>query len=129
MLDFISLIPIYDLFNTFINLYPYPTGMLASRLYCTVCPGSSDPNYIVSYYIKWVTTSWTYGTLRKFQVRDIAILKSLVVKLTPPPLVALGSMGGGANVDGGIYVNVKSVQLTFSIVKRNKVSTGSPKLT
>ena len=23
----------------------------------TVCPGSSDPFYIVSYYIKWVTTS------------------------------------------------------------------------
>ena len=26
---------------------------------CTVCPGSSDPFYIVTYYIKWVTTSWT----------------------------------------------------------------------
>ena len=28
----------------------------------TVCPGSSGPLYIVSYYIKWVTTSWTYST-------------------------------------------------------------------
>ena len=27
----------------------------------TVCPGSSDPFYIVSYYIKWVTTSWTHS--------------------------------------------------------------------
>ena len=27
----------------------------------TICPGSSDPFYIVSYYIKWVTTSWTYS--------------------------------------------------------------------
>ena len=27
----------------------------------TVCPGSSDPFYIVSYIIKWVTTSWTFG--------------------------------------------------------------------
>ena len=26
------------------------------------CPGSSDPFYIVSYYIEWVTTSWTHGT-------------------------------------------------------------------
>ena len=26
----------------------------------TVCPGSSDPFYTVTYYIKWVTTSWTY---------------------------------------------------------------------
>ena len=28
-----------------------------------MCPGSSYPFYIVSYYIKWVTTSWTYGIL------------------------------------------------------------------
>ena len=26
----------------------------------TVCPGSSGPFYIVTYYIKWVTTSLTY---------------------------------------------------------------------
>ena len=29
--------------------------------HCTVCPGSSDPFYVVTYYIKWVTTSWTYS--------------------------------------------------------------------
>ena len=29
----------------------------------TVCPRSSDPFYIVSYYIKWVTASWTYRNL------------------------------------------------------------------
>ena len=28
---------------------------------CTVCPRSSDPIYIVSYYIKWENTTWTYG--------------------------------------------------------------------
>ena len=27
----------------------------------TICPGSRDPLYIVNYYIKWVTTSWTHG--------------------------------------------------------------------
>ena len=27
----------------------------------TVCPGSSDPFYILTYYIKWVTTSWTHS--------------------------------------------------------------------
>ena len=27
----------------------------------TVCPGSSDPFYVVTYYIKWVTSSWTQG--------------------------------------------------------------------
>ena len=25
----------------------------------TICPGSSDPFYIVTYYIKFITTSWT----------------------------------------------------------------------
>ena len=29
----------------------------------TVCAGSSDPFYIVSYYIKWVTTSWTHSSI------------------------------------------------------------------
>ena len=29
----------------------------------TVCPRSNDPFYIVSYYIKWVTTSWTDGSI------------------------------------------------------------------
>ena len=27
----------------------------------TVCPGSSDPFYIVSYYTRWVITSWTHS--------------------------------------------------------------------
>ena len=31
----------------------------------TVCPRSSDPFYIVRYYLKWVTTSWTYSLLYK----------------------------------------------------------------
>ena len=30
-------------------------------IYGTVCPGSSDPFYIVSYYTKWVTNSWKYS--------------------------------------------------------------------
>ena len=29
---------------------------------CTVCPRSSNPSYIVSYYTEGVTTSWTYST-------------------------------------------------------------------
>ena len=27
----------------------------------TVCPRSSDQFYIVTYYIRWDTTSWTYS--------------------------------------------------------------------
>ena len=28
----------------------------------TICPRSSDSFYIISYYIKWVTASWTYSS-------------------------------------------------------------------
>ena len=31
----------------------------------TICPRSSDPFYIVTYYMKWVTTSWTHSTNEK----------------------------------------------------------------
>ena len=33
------------------------------RYFDTVCPGSSVSFYIVSYYIKWVTTSLTYYSI------------------------------------------------------------------
>ena len=33
-----------------------------------MCPGSSDPSYLVNYYIKWVTNSWTYSTMNKYNV-------------------------------------------------------------
>ena len=29
----------------------------------TVCPRSSDPFYVITYYIKLITTSWTYSTV------------------------------------------------------------------
>ena len=34
----------------------------AKHITGTVCPASSDPFYIIPYYIKWVTTSWTHST-------------------------------------------------------------------
>ena len=34
-----------------------------SFVFYSVCPGSSDPFYIVSYYIKLVTTSWTHSSI------------------------------------------------------------------
>ena len=36
----------------------------------TVCPKSSDPFYIVSYYIKWVTTSGTYSITQSMNIRN-----------------------------------------------------------
>ena len=32
----------------------------------TICPRSSDPNYIVTYFLKWVTTTWTNSTYSSF---------------------------------------------------------------
>ena len=37
-----------------------------SLLFGSVCPRSSDPIYLVIYYIKWGTTSWTDGTTEGF---------------------------------------------------------------
>ena len=31
----------------------------------TVCPRSSNPFCVVTYYIKWVTTSWTHSIYTK----------------------------------------------------------------
>ena len=44
---------------------------LARLTWNAVCPRSSDPFYIVAYYIKWVTTSWTrsiYTKIIMFQI-------------------------------------------------------------
>ena len=38
--------------------------MIQLCTYCyTVCPKSADPFHIVSYYVKLVTTSWTYSMI------------------------------------------------------------------
>ena len=37
----------------------------------TVCPGSGDQFYIVTCYIKWVTTSLTHGISRVLYVQEV----------------------------------------------------------
>ena len=44
-------------------MYCKPNFTYLNDLKTTRCPRSCDPFYIVSYYIKWVTTSWTYSML------------------------------------------------------------------
>ena len=47
-------------------LYPYFLYMVIYVIFdiqYTICPGSSDPFYIVGYYIKWVTISWTHSII------------------------------------------------------------------
>ena len=36
-----------------------------------VCPRSSDPIYIVTYYVKWVTTFWTYSNGQECSDQDV----------------------------------------------------------
>ena len=48
------------------------------RKKCTVCPRSLDPIYIVNYYIKWATTSWTYNNfnvLQEYNVHSTVIFR------------------------------------------------------
>ena len=35
----------------------------SAYVFTTVCPESGNPFYIVTYYMKWFTTFWTYSTL------------------------------------------------------------------
>ena len=51
----------------------------------TVCPGRSDPFYIVTYYIKWVTTSWTYSIVRKGDI-SVAISTTVIQSFSLPYL-------------------------------------------
>ena len=45
----------------------------------TVCPRSGNPFYIATYYMKWVTTSWTYSTVCPESLAYFHIESSFVV--------------------------------------------------
>ena len=47
----------------------------------TVCPRSSRPFYIVTYHIKWATTSWTHSMR---QLKEIFILYVNILKIDWP---------------------------------------------
>ena len=80
-LPLFSLFSLYLCVYVFLSLFQYPCVHLFSvclslsfrRLWqifaekkslYTVCPRSSDPFYIVNYYIKWVTTPWTHRRIK-----------------------------------------------------------------
>ena len=50
----------------------------------TVCPGSSGPFYIVTYYIKWVTTSLTYSKRERKAEKELHLslpVRSMFVRI------------------------------------------------
>ena len=47
------------------SLFPvWFESVVTAKKLLTVCPRSGDPFYIITYYIKWVTASWTYSKIR-----------------------------------------------------------------
>ena len=42
----------------------------------TICPVSSDPFYIVTYHIKWVTTFLTNSTKSGFEHTDLSLMQN-----------------------------------------------------
>ena len=42
-----------------------------NNLTYTVCPRRCDPFYIVGYYTKWVTTSWTDGIFKIKMIKTV----------------------------------------------------------
>ena len=51
---------VYSSSSNFVVSFCHLADFRFSPVYA-VCPGSRDPFYAVSYYKKWVTTSWTYS--------------------------------------------------------------------
>ena len=73
----------------------------------TLCPKSSDPFYIVTYYIKWVTTHWTDGTVAEGSARKVekVIDNMLIWRTVLLVLLSLAALVGGALtlVDYGLH--------------------------
>ena len=63
---------------------PIGYGLFRKSYFHTVCPRSSDPFYIVYYYINWVTTSWTYSSIISLNWKNIFLIiyETLVLLLT-----------------------------------------------
>ena len=58
----------------YLNMIPLMQSMVVQfsrALNSTICPRSSDPFCIVTYYIKWVTTSWTHSTIAATPVQAL----------------------------------------------------------
>ena len=57
----------------------------AATIGTPVCPGSSGPFYIVTYYIKWVTTSWTHSSSTSIIGNNFMKVKKFGLKYSDSP--------------------------------------------
>ena len=104
ILDAITIFTIY-LYACLIGYFPlwlsvrlHLTLSSSVSLLHTVCPGSSDPFYIVTYYIKWVTTSWTDSIVSNYinwvktwtdNTQSLGIENKIWVKIMWQPLPSI----------------------------------------
>ena len=56
----------------------------------TICPKSSDPFYIVTYYIKWVTTSWTHSKIGGKPLRRYNHKEKIIYRVLGQDITLLG---------------------------------------
>ena len=49
-------------------------GLKMRQIAVTACPGSSHPFYVVTYYIKWVSTAWAHSTSEQNQGASLSCL-------------------------------------------------------
>ena len=69
--------------NLWIRIITWCLNQLRVRNPAIVCRRSFDPFYIVTYYLKWVKTSWTDGTiLTKWQAAKQILGRHHVLPLT-----------------------------------------------
>ena len=62
-----------------VNWLDYETEL--STLCCTVCPRSLEPFYIVTYYMNWVKTSWTYSMSNTSFPNGNSLLHSIITMI------------------------------------------------
>ena len=48
----------------------------------TICPSSIDPIYAVTYYIKWIKTSWTDSSIKGCMSSALNLLRPTYLLIT-----------------------------------------------
>ena len=87
----------------------------------TVCPRSSDPFYVVTYYIKWVTTSWIYSTMvllpDDYPPLNISVVHHLgiwirrgVTRITYKNWIRIPYRSSSLIIGSDFHVNVQSIE-------------------
>ena len=62
MVEFVNHVDMDEVKQRYVQVYAHVL-LKSTYIIRTVCPRSSFPIFIGSYYIKWVTTSWILGKL------------------------------------------------------------------